>query len=503
MSLYFYLSHASADDTDHVQRFFADLSDIIRIHLRLPTNERVGFFDRRGHAPRAEWHGQLAEALRSGLVMLPLLSPTYLRSEYAGKEWQIFELRRRLFPTGRESDGIPRVIVPVIWIPSEGALPKMVSDGMVPVGDPNGSYNKIGLLTMLKSLHQYNREYSKFVNDLARHIIQTAERALLPQLDTLPSFEEIPSAFDRMRSDKPMNLDKLKVFVVDDEQQIRETLVECCRFYGFDAEGYENAEALMHEVYADPLHPKMPDLFLVDLELKRGMMQGMDLIECLNERDVPAAIIAISGNVPSDTLVQAYMIGAVAAESKPFTFQLLEKIERFAKIGMKRRLYQQDASPLDWFDPSRQDRPVFLSYASEHKKLATGLRNNMEAMDIGVWYAPSTLQPGDVWRHRLEEGIDHARVFIPLITDEYPSSPFCLGELTRFQKRLRQELLNPPILLPVLYNCKDETRKHELIRPILETHQYVDISRHFIDGLSALLLRVQKLAVQQKITSGM
>jgi len=61
---YFYLSFARSDaglHTDYVKRFFDDLSDFIRIKLRLPHGEPVGFLDRR-ESRTSDWAGQLAQA---------------------------------------------------------------------------------------------------------------------------------------------------------------------------------------------------------------------------------------------------------------------------------------------------------------------------------------------------------------------------------------------------------------------------------------------------------
>lgn len=281
---------------------------------------------------------------------------------------------------------------------------------------------------------------------------------------------------------------KYRACVVDDDPHIRALLVECLRFTVFEATGYDEAEQLLRDLSVVGLSPQdMPDLIIVDLQLKPDKMSGMELISELAVRDIPSEVVAISGNYPSSDLVEAIKIGAGAMVPKPFgdILYLIKKMEHLAEIGMKRRLKLNGK-----IDHTRQQRPVFLSYCGGDGKLATGLRRNIEAQDIDVWYAPTSLGGGDEWRPHVEAGIDQARVFVALITDSYLDSPICFGELLRFCCRMESGTEPQPLLLPVLAGLSDRGKRNPLIQPILDRYQHIDLSVSFINGLTAVLGRI-------------
>jgi DNA-binding response OmpR family regulator len=289
-------------------------------------------------------------------------------------------------------------------------------------------------------------------------------------------------------------MNRYSAFVLDDDEQVRNLLLECLRFSNFEAHGYSEAERLLSAICDTRLPPQdQPDLIVIDLQLQPNKMQGIQLVSELTERNVPSEILAISGNLPPADLVEAIKVGASEAIPKPFdVFELVKKMELLAKIGMNRRLYRLGAeNRTHEMDSSRLRRPVFLSYSDRDRTLANGLRRNMEAKDIAVWYAPTSLDVGDEWRRRIEDAIDQASVFVPLITDNYPASSVCVGELMRFYRRMSPDK-SQLLLLPVLAALSEEVKRHPVVQSVLGKYQYVDISVRFIDGLTALLGRIQR-----------
>lgn len=289
---------------------------------------------------------------------------------------------------------------------------------------------------------------------------------------------------------------KYRGYVVDDNDSVREMLIEQLRFNDFEAHGYDEAEPLLRDIFDQGSSTlDVPDLVVVDLKLRANRMQGIELVTELAERDVPSEILVTSGNHPSKDLVEAIRIGAATSAPKPFDsiFKVTDTMVRLAEIGRRRRL--QRLAKRDFHgevDISREQRPVFLSYCTEDKRLAHGVRRNLEAREIGVWYAPSTLEVGDIWRRRIEDGIDQAVVFVPLITENYFHSAICLGELSRFFRRIQREDSHELLLLPVLASSSSAIKKKEIMRPIFDRYQYLDMSTQFIDGLTVLLARIQR-----------
>jgi CheY-like chemotaxis protein len=499
---HFYLTFAKSDagiHTVHVKRFFDDLSDFIRIKLGIPNKEPVGFFDRR----ESEWAGQLAQTLRTSRTLVCLTSPAFFRNERAGKEWQLFQARIERHTSLMESSlqGLkPKhsVILPVTWIPVQNVPASVARVLDSRLEDSNPIYRVKGMLAMLKSMGNFRHDYAEVVNAIAERVIDLSEAVNLLPFEELPAESQLQNAFVDSSPESPPTTSsllpgKLKAFIVDDDAQVREFVVEACRFSGFEANGYDEAEKALQHIFYDPSLQKMPDLFVVDLELKPSKMQGLELINELAERNTPSAILAISGNHPSGSLLRAIEAGALATATKPFDlYELIKQMTHCATIGRNRRLYREtDDSFL--MDSSRQHRPVFLSYSNEDKRAANGLRVCIEARGIGVWYAPTTLQVGDEWRNLIQAGIDQARVFVALITENYLNSPICVAELSRFYQRLENEVENPPVLVPVLYGSPDIVRNNNFVSESLQRYQYVKMSpERIVDAYTVILLRVQR-----------
>jgi CheY-like chemotaxis protein len=288
-------------------------------------------------------------------------------------------------------------------------------------------------------------------------------------------------------------------FVLDDNVEVRELIVDCLKgFANFDACGYGQAEKVLSALF-DPPQQAPPDLLVVDLNLEPGKIQGIQLLTELVERDIPSEILVISG-AGGDDLEKALRMGIVAVIRKPFdsVVQVVKKMELMAEIGRKRRLYRLEGRNRGMaLDAVRFVRPVFLSYAKEDKSLAMGIRRNLEAREIPVWYAPSALEVGDAWRLRIDEAIRQATVFVAIISDRYAASQHCLEELTQFRHRIIAGSKPPLVILPVTAGASEPSKKHDLIRPVLDEYHYIDMSAYSVDGLTALLGRIQRLLGQQ------
>ena len=199
---YFYLSYARESEDVFAERFFDDLSDAIRAKAGVAPDVAVGFIE--PDEPRAGdvWNGAVADALLKCRTMICLYSPAYFKSDYCGKEWQIFRMRQRLYAereraAGRQDAAWPPSLKPVPWIPlsSPEMIPEAVADTPYIVGDPNSPHNRIGVKDMIRRWVQYQDDYQDYIDNLARDVLTTSIKFKLPPLGTLPPLEEIPSAF--------------------------------------------------------------------------------------------------------------------------------------------------------------------------------------------------------------------------------------------------------------------------------------------------------------------
>lgn len=290
-----------------------------------------------------------------------------------------------------------------------------------------------------------------------------------------------------------------KALVVDDSEPVRSTLVNLLAKIGITAQAYETAEELLCYLFPTAVIElsDMPDLIIIDLQLKKDFMQGFELISELvsPRKNVPSSLMAISGNVPPAKFFDEIIaFGAAVLLPKPFGIQdFCPRAKRLAEIGKNRRLIriEREQCRLNHRDQSRIHRPVFISYAHEDEQLANGIRIHIESLGIDVWYGPTTLDVGDEWQSEISAGVDNTSVFLPIITDHFLSSPMCLEELSRFQNRRDSEEQGNLLLLPIVGNLSSRGRTHKIFRTIAEKYHYIECQPHIIDCLTSLTMPIQ------------
>lgn len=284
---------------------------------------------------------------------------------------------------------------------------------------------------------------------------------------------------------------KYRAFVVDDYEQVRAFIAEALQARDFEVRAFSEAETTLAAFDAASLS-EQPDLVVIDLQLEPAKMRGIDLVAELAERDISSEILVMSGVLGNDEMSRAIMAGAGAALPKPFDDYrvAIKKMEYLAETGKRRRLHKLTGVVAE-IDSQRFERHVFLSYSSKDKKLANGLRRNLESKGIAVWYAPTTLEGGQIWRKRIEEGIQNASIFVALVTADYLKSAPCFGELMRFQRRIEDGSQRELLLLPLLCIPQQNVSDNPDFGPIFQDFQAIDLTTRFIDGLMLLVGRVQ------------
>jgi hypothetical protein len=257
-------------------------------------------------------------------------------------------------------------------------------------------------------------------------------------------------------------------------------------YSGFEAEGHANGDSILRLVLADPEKIALPDLLVIDLQPDPDKLGGLGLIAWLKENNVSSAIIATMENLSSSAPKEAMIMGADHVGGKPFEPRLMDLMENLARMGRLRRMYQTRQA----MDPSRHHRPIFLSYCDKDRRIASIIKSRIEAHEIGVWYSSDTLKPGQLFKDEIATALDRARVFVPVITNHYMQSAFCMAELLSFYRRLRGA--GRPLLLPVRYGEVEQTTTFDRIKWVFNEHQYADMTDdHFISGLTALVSQIE------------
>lgn len=101
---------------------------------------------------------------------------------------------------------------------------------------------------------------------------------------------------------------------------------------------------------------------------------------------------------------------------------------------------------------------IFISYASEDKKHAEILFNEIKNMDLPVWFDKRELKPGDEWSAKIHRNILESSIFIPLISSNSLSrmqkpfvkqKPFVIQEW-EYADKLFSDSAGLPRIMPVL-----------------------------------------------------
>jgi two-component system response regulator HydG len=140
----------------------------------------------------------------------------------------------------------------------------------------------------------------------------------------------------------------LSLLVIDDDDTVRETLVEFFETLGHSARGAATATA-GRQAAAE----HSPDVALVDLRLPDA--SGLRLIEALRADDPDIGIIVLTGHADVPTAVRAMQGGAADLLEKPVDLATLgTAVERAAALGRMRReiavLRSRDAREV-WNEP--------------------------------------------------------------------------------------------------------------------------------------------------------
>lgn len=121
------------------------------------------------------------------------------------------------------------------------------------------------------------------------------------------------------------------VYVVDDELAIRDSMTFLLESVGINVRTFESAIDFLNN-YA----PTIPGCLILDVNMP--FMNGLDLQEELNKRQINIPIIFISGNADIPASAKAFKAGALDFLEKPFEHKvLLELVEKAVNKDIENR----------------------------------------------------------------------------------------------------------------------------------------------------------------------
>lgn len=163
------------------------------------------------------------------------------------------------------------------------------------------------------------------------------------------------------------------VFIIDDDQEVRDAIGLLLRSVGVAALGFQSAQD-----YLDQFDPGRPGCLILDVRM-RGM-SGLELQERLAQEPIHPPIIIITGHGDVPMAVRAVKAGAVDFIEKPFNDQiLLDAVHRaFDKDGRSRGQASRIAEIRERFARLTPREREILD------QVVLGKRNKVIAMDLGI-----------------------------------------------------------------------------------------------------------------------
>lgn len=109
-----------------------------------------------------------------------------------------------------------------------------------------------------------------------------------------------------------------RIFVAEDEKDIRELLMFTLEYAGYAVRVFANAEELLHHI-----DNELPDLFILDVRMPG--MSGFELCQQLKQdpRSQAIPVIFLSSKGQKEEIMTGFAVGAIEYILKPFVPQEL------------------------------------------------------------------------------------------------------------------------------------------------------------------------------------
>jgi RNA polymerase sigma factor (sigma-70 family) len=163
------------------------------------------------------------------------------------------------------------------------------------------------------------------------------------------------------------------VFIVDDDNEVREAIGLLMDSVGLASERYDSAWA-----YLACFDPARPGCLVLDVRMRH--MSGLELQERLAEEPIHPPIIIITGHGDVPMAVRAVKNGAVDFIEKPFNDQaLLDAVHRALDIDAEQRGHAEEISDINerLERLTKREREVL-------EQIVDGKRNKVIAVDLGI-----------------------------------------------------------------------------------------------------------------------
>ncbi len=163
------------------------------------------------------------------------------------------------------------------------------------------------------------------------------------------------------------------VFIVDDDEDVRNALCWLIESVNLRAETFESAE-----LFLDAYDRERPGCLVLDLRMPG--IGGLGLLESLPSREIHLPVIMLTGHGDVPIAVRAMKAGAMDFIEKPFTDQdLLDKIQTALREDARRRKDMAERVAIE-------GRLAHLTPREQEilERLVNGQANKVISADLGI-----------------------------------------------------------------------------------------------------------------------
>jgi FixJ family two-component response regulator len=171
-----------------------------------------------------------------------------------------------------------------------------------------------------------------------------------------------------------------RVFVVDDDEQVRTSIAQLCRSVGLEVSTFGSADEFLED--CDPTNP---GCLITDVRMPG--MSGLELQQLLRETAITLPVIVITGYAEVPVAVQALKDGAFDFVQKPYSPQaLLETIQRALDKDTRERQQQEQFIAIDLrlasLSPRETEVLGLLVTGKSTKEIAATLEISLTTVDF-------------------------------------------------------------------------------------------------------------------------
>jgi hypothetical protein len=154
-----------------------------------------------------------------------------------------------------------------------------------------------------------------------------------------------------------------------------------------------------------------------------------------------------------------------------------------------------DLVPVGFLSYARSDDDHNAGYLTDFRRMLEGELRAQTGEQITIFQDRDDILWGQVWRDRLNAGVDSATVLVPIITPSFFASAACRKELSRFLEREkelgRRDLIFPLYFIATPLIDDPESRKTDELAAELAARQYAPWIENRFEPVESLPIRKQ------------